>query len=162
MLGGIASLIALAGLAWSRSLWVDRLFLGFFAAIGLFTLASATLAVRRWGVVYRGWKPYPTYEEKDIARLEREIAEIKRTAARRDAIDETSHELKHQMEMLKREPQQEQLYGNLHERSKWDKWLTTLASEGLQREIVLGEKAHALLKRLAMRSVSVPRFRRGY
>jgi hypothetical protein len=53
------------------------------------------------------------------------------------------------MEMLERELQQEQLYGSLHERSKWDKWLTTLASEELQREIALGEKAHQLLKAIS-------------
>jgi hypothetical protein len=54
---------------------------------------SSLLAVR-WGIVYRGWRPYPTHEEKERARQERDLEEVRSASTRRDAIAETSYELK--------------------------------------------------------------------
>jgi hypothetical protein len=85
-IGLVGVMVALAALASAQSLWGVGIFQVAYGLLGLITLAATVLAVRRWGIVYRGWRPYPTYAEREAAKQEREIAEIKRAANRRDAM----------------------------------------------------------------------------
>jgi len=81
---GIGALLVLTGIAVGQSWWCSWALWLAYAVLGFITLAAVVLAVRAWGIEYRGWTPVATHVEKQESREREEAAYW---AARRAVTD---------------------------------------------------------------------------